>query len=200
MEGAGLDLVGAGFGEAGMALEGNGRTVAVVEAVTVRWAVGLVAAAGREGEGEGEGMKLGDDGAPSRNMGVPKVGVLAVAGEGEAGNMGSGSAGEIGLSCVKDKARDGDSTMLSLLEGRAKGLVGRAEAAPSCEGRLTKGLCFSGDKACDGIFVGDESLVGEGEGVLARTLDGEGGIGDSGRRKGEGRGEEKDMGLDGDCD
>ena len=46
---------------------------------------------------------------------------------------------------------------------------------------------------------GADNLVGDALGVAARTVEGDL-IGDSGRRKGDARGELKDMGLVGDCD
>lgn len=135
--------------------------------------------------------KEGDAGPPSKNIGVPRLGLGTArrgveegescsrcalegdvagslkagslnAGEGDAGTAGSwdsgggedgtsgsrcdsegdtGAArsrkgegvllpGDRGVSREKDRAREGESTTLSLLDGRAKGLRGRSDAWP----------------------------------------------------------------------
>ena len=77
---------------------------------------------------------------------------------------------------------------LSLLDGRANGLRGLSD--PSCDGLRTKGDCLSGESRGEAGFAdGAKVLIGDVGGVAARTVEGDLVIGDSGRLKGEGRGE-----------
>ena len=70
---------------------------------------------------------------------------------------------------------EGVLVMLSALPLRANGLEGRSgEDWPNCDGRRTKGLVFSGDS--EFVFVGEKPLdvlVGDGVGVVARTVAGD---------------------------
>lgn len=56
-----------------------------------------------------------------------KEGDTGAAGSGYAGDGVSLTRGDSGFSRENDSVRDGDSTTLSLLAGRANGLVGRSE-------------------------------------------------------------------------
>lgn len=135
-----------------------------------------------------------------------------VAGDGEWATKGSGKSGGDGVSLSievrrggaesreKDRALEGDSTTLSRLAGLAKGLDGRSDAGNSWEGRRTKGLePLSDSSEGDNGLVGEVNLVGEAFGVEARTVEGDVGNGDSGRRKGDARGELKAMDLVGEA-
>lgn len=182
--------------------------VAVVDEVTVRWADGRSIGRGRVGEGGLKGD--GEDTAPSS-----KSRASAVAGDGDCAMKGSAASGGDGISLStevrrkgagsreKDRAREGDSTTLNRLVGLAKGLEGRSEAGnpDSCDGRLTNGFDpLSESSEGDRGLVGELNLVGEeAVGVEARTVEGDVGSGDSGRRKGDARGELKAMGLVGDA-
>ena len=94
----------------------------------------------------------GEEGVPSSRIGAPRVGVFACDGDGDEGADGAAGVGSragagvragaglmaragVGasgvLSLENDRAREGDSTWLSRLEGRANGLEGRSEAGPS---------------------------------------------------------------------
>jgi hypothetical protein len=86
---------------------------------------------------------------------------------------------------LEDVGLEDGSAMLSLLVGRAKGLLGLSPVC-SCEGRRTKGLDFSGDRE------GESGLVGDSE--RSRTVEGAGRRpSESGRRKGEARGERGEL-------
>jgi hypothetical protein len=86
----------------------------------------------------------------------------------------AGMSSRLLLSLAPLACRDGLAGMLKLLVGLAKGLEGRSLALLICDGRLTKGLAFSGDS--DAFFVGDQlgaALLGDAVGVVARTVAGE---------------------------
>lgn len=82
-----------------------------------------------------------------------------------------------------------DSATLSLLEGRANGLLDRSD--PSCDGLLTNGDCLSGESSGDADLVGCWNvLIGDVVGDAARMVVDEDMLaGDSGRLNGDGRGE-----------
>ena len=106
-------------------------------------------------------------------------GDVLVAGDGDGAMNGSESAYDSG---------SGVSATLNLLTGLANGLFGLSCA--SCEGRRTNGDCLSGDSIGDACLDDDCNFVGDVMvGVAARTVDGVLATGDSGRRKGDGRGE-----------
>lgn len=77
------------------------------------------------------------------------------------------------------------SAILRRLVGRAKGLLGRSPVV-NCDGRRTNGLCFSGEREGDSGFVGDSDLSRTVEGERKRPSE-------SGRRKGEARGERGEL-------
>ena len=102
---------------------------------------------------------------------------------------------------------EGDAGILKLEPGRANGLVGLSlpnglaglsEVWLICDGRLTKGLVFSGESepALVGERLIEAVLVGEGVGVVARTVIGEAVL--FCRLKGDCRPESKESG-DGRC-
>lgn len=203
-------VVGAGAGaglDAPLAVL-EGRTVAAVDEVTVLWGAGREdVGAGLMGEGERrEGGEEGVSSSGSWWISFRAAGSTTV-GEGEFATNGSSSAGVTGGCRSRVGASSGASlrlgfllglsaklsVTLSLLVGRAKGLLGRsAPAELSWEGRLTKGLAnFSGESE-----EGDDGLVGEaGVPFAPRTVEGERVNGDSGLRNGEARGELKDSRL-----
>jgi len=158
----------------------EGRTVAVVEDVIVRGIDGRGAGAGAAiCELKSGGLVIGNVVVvdPTSDVG----GVIFIAGDGDGARK--GSASPAGLS------GSGVSATLSRLDGRAKGLFGLSEA--SCEGRRTNGDCLSGESIGEAALAGDwKPLVGDVMvGVTAMTVDGDLGTGDSGRLKGDARGE-----------
>ena len=162
----------------------EGRTVAVVEDVIVR---------GMDGRGAGAGAGAAICGLKSGGLVKGNVvvvveppsdvgGVILIAGDGDGTRNGSASPAA-GLS------GSGVSATLNRLDGRANGLFGLSEA--SCEGRRTNGDCLSGDSIGEAALAGDwKPFVGDViVGVTAMTVDGDLGTGDSGRLKGDARGE-----------
>lgn len=92
---------------------------------------------------------------------------------------------DVGLREADEVGLDEDSAILRRLVGRAKGLLGRSPVV-NCEGRRTNGLDFSGDKD------GERGLVGDSD--RSRTVEGERKRpSESGRRKGEARGERGEL-------
>ena len=82
---------------------------------------------------------------------------------------------------------DGSAT-LSLLVGRANGLLGLSCA--SCDGRLTNGDCLSGDSSGEPALAGGwKPFVGDIAGDAALTVDGEAVTGVSGLLNGDARAE-----------
>lgn len=131
---------------------------------------------GDSGAGDGEGGP-----APSNGEGEGAARMVSLEGV-RAASSSSGDCvkrGELGgssssLLLALLVCRDGDVGMLKLLDGLAKGLVGRSEVWLICDGRRTNGLVFSGDR--EPAFVGERpplGLVGDCVGVVARTVAGE---------------------------
>lgn len=143
--------------------------------------------------GDGEGGALGDDGiAPSPGMGGDSTSWATGEGDGGADCSSSTNVCEAwrekeigGAREEEDVGLDEDSAMLRRLVGRANGLLGRSPVV-NCEGRRTNGLDFSGDREGDSGFVGDSDR--------SRTVEGERrSPSESGRRKGDARGERGEL-------
>lgn len=144
----------------------------------------------------------GDEGAPSNGEGVALYwtavawdGRSTIVGDGESTTKGSWSTSGDGVRDVAGcdgACSSGVSATLSVLAGRANGLFGRSEA--SCDGLRTNGDSLVGDSRGDeGLLEDCKVLIGDRLGVVARTVDGDLVTGDSGRLKGDGRGEPSDM-------
>ena len=155
-----------------------GRTVVFEEEVAVRCIEGLDCAEGRVKVGEvGSG---GECGAPSSSDDA--------LGAGEGDGAMKGSMSEVACVPLDRASASGVSATLSLLDGRAKGLLGLSFA--NCDGRLTNGDCLSGNNIGDEGFDGGwNPLVGDITGDIARTVCGDAVAGDSFLLNGDARGE-----------
>jgi len=162
--------------DVGTVYVGVGRTVAVVEDVTVRCTEGRMSGAALGRGGDETADIAGEDPSSCGCDG-------RITGEGDGATNGSDSGND--SDC-------GVSATLNLLAGRVNGLFGLSCA--SCEGRRTNGDCLSGDNIGDACLDEDWSFVGDVMvGVAARTVDGVLVTGDSGRLKGDARGEKDIM-------
>lgn len=92
-----------------------------------------------------------------------------------------------GVCCCEDTILGPRGVQLSVFDIQVEGLCWyvRVELSCSFEGLVRGVLAFDGERP-------DTPFVGEVDGVLGRSGDGE--AGDSGRRKGEARGEPKERG------
>lgn len=141
---------GAGYEGALSKGDGEGRGLAVIE--------GEEGAAPSNGDGEGSGLAV-TDGDGGTSFSTSGAGVT----RGEAGGVSSLLLAA--LTCL-----DGDAGILKLLLGLANGLVARSPLWLICDGRLTNGLAFSGDREPARVY---EGFVGDCVGVVARAVAGD---------------------------